>query len=107
MATEEFNYLHNKIFQVFFILKWSIFCLMHISLFVVLLFLIWWFQIQPFEVADKVTNALTNSLLPNIFVVWGFLGLSGGTILWLYARAWNWLFAIWSNHFIFNKHGKS
>ena len=107
MATEEFNYLHNKTFQVFFILKWSIFCLMHVFLFVVLLFLIWWFQIQPFEVSDRVTSALINSPLSNIWLVWGFLGFSGATIIWLYARAWNWLFATLSNHFIFNKHGIS
>jgi hypothetical protein len=107
MENEKFHYLHNKTFQVFFILKWSIFCLMHVFLFVVILFLIWWFQIQPQAVAEKATNAMTNSHLPNIWLVWGFLGFSGATALWLYARAWNWLFAAWSNHFIFSKNGKN
>jgi hypothetical protein len=98
------EYLWDKLFRVFFLLKWSIFCLCHLLLLVILLFLIWWFQIQPQQVASLASSVLQYSPVATGWLVVSFLGVSGGTILWLYARAWNWAFAKWSNHFMFKKH---
>lgn len=99
------EYLWDKLFRVFFLLKWSIFCLFHLLLLVILLLLIWWFQIQPQQVAALTSSVLQYSPVSTGWLVASFLGASGGTVLWLYARAWNWAFAKWSNHFMFKKHG--
>ena len=98
------EYLWDKLFRVFFLLKWTIFFVMHFVLLVALLLLIWWFQIQPQQVVALGNSALQYLPLTTAWPVATFLGASGGTVLWLYVRAWNWAFAKWSNNFLFKRH---
>lgn len=95
------HYLMDKIYRVFFLLKWTIFCVFHLILLSVLLSLLWIFQIQPQEVMAKMIYISQILHLTNVFVVFGFLGVSGGTFLYFYVKIWNRVFAAWSTPFMF------
>ena len=97
----------DKIYRVFFLLKWTIFAVFHLCILVALLLLLWIFQVQPHEVKAGIVYVYKNSPLTNVWLVLGFLGVSGGTVLWLYAKAWNRLFAAWSTRFMFKKYGNN
>jgi len=95
------HYLMDKIYRVFYLLKWTICCVFHLILLSTLLLLLWIFQIQPQHVMAKMISLSQALHLSNVFVVLGFLGLSGGTFLYFYVKLWNRIFAAWSTRFMF------
>lgn len=96
----------DKIYRVFFLLKWTIFCVFHLILAVGLVFLLWVFQASPHQVLAGVISCSQALHLTNVFAVLGVLGLSSGTLLFFYVKIWNRIFAAWSTSFMFKEYVK-
>ena len=70
------------------ILVWVLFFIFHLSLLVLALGFLWWFQISPAAIQAAVAQFFHSSPASTIAGTLAFLGLSGGGILWGYARVW-------------------
>ena len=73
------------------VLVWVVFVITHLSLVVVTLGALWWFQVSPSAIQASVAQFLQSSSGSIIAQTVAFLGLSGGAVLWAYAKAWRWL----------------
>mgnify|MGYP001591419265 CR=1 FL=1 len=72
------------------ILAWNIFALVHLTLGVVGLFALWWFQIAPADIQALAVPLLRLLPLSTIGQIAAFLGLSGLALVWGYTKAWRW-----------------
>ena len=73
------------------VLVWVVFVTAHLSLVVAALALLWWFQVSPSAIQASVAQFFQSSSGSTIAQTVAFLGLSGGAVLWAYAKAWRWL----------------
>lgn len=97
------DYLMGKIYRVFHLLKWTIFCVFHLIVLVALLFVLWAFQIQPHQVLEALRSFSQALHLTSVFSWLGFFGISGGALIYFYVKIWNKIFAKWSTSFMFKE----
>lgn len=83
------------------ILVWVVFVIAHLSLLTIVLVLLWWFQVSPATIQVSVAQFFQSSRVSTIAEPLAFLGLSGGAILWAYARCWRWLLHKMLSSFLF------
>ena len=95
------KYLMSIIYAINYLLKWTIFCVMHLILLSTLALALWVCQIQPQQVMAKLISFSQALHLTNVFAVVSFFGLSGGTILLIYIKIWNRIYTRFSTPFIF------
>lgn len=95
------KYLMTIIYAVHYLLKWTIFCVVHLILISTLALVLWIYQIQPQQVTVKLISFSQALHLTNAFAAVGFFGISGGTILLFYIKLWNRIYTKLSTPFIF------
>lgn len=84
------------------VLIWVVFAITHLSLGVVILFALWWFQVSPSAIQLSAAQFFQSSTISSIAQTVAFLGLSGGAVLWAYAKAWRWLLHKLLDTFLFS-----
>jgi len=95
------KYSMTIIYAIHYLLKWTIFCVIHLIFLSILGLALWIYQIQPHQVMAKMISFSQALHLTNVFAVVGFFGLSGGTILLIYIKIWNRIYTKFSTPFIF------
>ena len=73
------------------VLVWVVFVTIHLSIVVVTLAMLWWLQVSPSTIQASVAHFFQSSSGSTIAQIVVFFGLSGGAVLWAYAKAWRWL----------------
>ena len=84
------------------VIVWLVFLIVHLVLAVVVLALLWWFQVSPPAIQASVSLFFQSSPAPTIAETLAFLGLSGGGALWAYAKTWRWLLRKMLSAFLFS-----
>lgn len=83
------------------VLVWSLVVVAHLFLFIVVLALLWWYQIPPNSIRSSI-EAVSNSNFGERFgVAFGFFGLSAAGMLFAYAKFCHWALSKWLTHYIF------
>jgi len=77
---------------------WLTFAVFHLSLVVAGLFLLWWYQLSPEQVATFLVSELDSSSAR----VFGWFGISVATLLFLYVRLWRKLYARMTMRYFFS-----
>lgn len=83
------------------VLVWVVFIVSHLFLMVFGLALLWWYQVSPTAIQGTVSQFFQSSPASTIAGSFAFLGLSGGGVLWAYAKIWRWLLHKMLSSFLF------
>lgn len=84
------------------IMIWMVFTAAHLAVLVLALFLLWWFQVSPTTMKAAGIHLSHSWPAATMLGMTAFLGLSGGGVLWAYARIWRWLLRKLLDAFLFS-----
>lgn len=84
------------------VVVWVVFVVAHLALFVASLIALWWFQASPLAIQASAVRFVHSSPTSAIIGTTAFLGITGGGVLWAYAKAWRWLLHKMLSAFLFS-----